>query len=308
VSGALLCRRASCTWSSLSFTTLRGVHTSPKIGQSILVGESMSVECAQGYQLAQEQVPDLPGFVLEGLEALGDVKVLAFKSFPPPPPGEAVSYGLTGAFSDITLDLPAGAWPADLMVGPSLAIFEMPAAARRAGALAGLGLNLGPDGTSLGLPATITTPVDSSLDLGNRQLRVHRYNPANDTAGASWTPMPYPDGYQVPPAPSVLKATTSSFSAYFSLAVDPGAPPPLAPGEPLVDETMSAGFNASSNSTTLDASDSILGLERNLFIALVAGVGSLLMCLAVVCCLDRRMRREGKGSICKAAGPPSIFG
>jgi len=224
VSGALLCRRASCTWSSLSFTTLRGVHTSPKIGQSILVGESMSVECAQGYQLAQEQVPDLPGFVLEGLEALGDVKVLAFKSFPPPPPGEAVSYGLTGAFSDITLDLPAGAWPADLMVGPSLAIFEMPAAARRAGALAGLGLNLGPDGTSLGLPATITTPVDSSLDLGNRQLRVHRYNPANDTAGASWTPMPYPDGYQVPPAPSVLKATTSSFSGvYLALAVPPSS-------------------------------------------------------------------------------------
>jgi len=256
LSVSTLCVPSMCTWAAQSFDSV-GVKSAPKDGDTVYIGQRMTVECEAGYQLAPRKGAEarrrsLLSFTNHSVRsdslrtaALGNVKVLAFMSFPPPPPGEAVSYGLTGAFSDITLDLPAGAWPADLLLGPSMAIFEMPPAARRAGALAGLGLNLGPDGTSLALPATITTPVDSDLDLGNRQLRVHRYNPANATAGASWTPMPYPEGYEVPSAPSVLKAGTSSFSGvYVALAV---------PSASLIVEPLHAALTHTTESTGAEA-------------------------------------------------------
>jgi hypothetical protein len=229
-----LCVPSVCTWAASSFG-ITGVKTAPIDGHTVYIGQKMTVECQSGYQLAPKTSVNtgrrsLLGDYRQGITptqnftSVGIVKVLAFMSFPPPPPGQAVSYGMVGAFSDITLDLPAGAWPADLLVGPSMAIFEMPAGARRASAVAGPGLSLGPDGTTLALPATITTPVNSDLDLGNRELRVHRYNPADDSAEASWTPMPFPEGYQVPPAPTVVKATTSSFSgAYMALAVPPAS-------------------------------------------------------------------------------------
>ena len=164
-----------------------------------------------------------------GLEALGKVQVLASMTFPAPRAGEAASFGLTGDFSDITLDLPAGAWPADLLVGPSIAIFEMPAGARRGATVAGLGVN--PDGIRFPIPVTITAPVHANFDLGNRVLRVHRYNPQTGKQSAdSWTPLPYPQGYTVPHDPRVVKATTtSSRGAFAVLAVPPQtlALPPL---------------------------------------------------------------------------------
>jgi hypothetical protein len=157
------------------------------------------------------------------LEALGKVQVLASMTFPAPRAGEAASFGLTGDFSDITLDLPAGAWPADLLVGPSIAIFEMPAGPRRGATVAGLGVNLGPDGIRFPIPVTITAPVLANFDLGNRVLRVHRYNPQTGKQSAdSWTPLPYPQGYTVPHDPRVIKATTtSSLGAFAVLAVPP---------------------------------------------------------------------------------------
>ena len=169
--------------------------------------------------------------IREGLEALGNVHVLASMTFPAPRAGEAASFGLTGDFSDISLDLPAGAWPADLLVGPSIAIFEMPAGARRGATVAGLGVNLGPDGIRFPIPVTIAAPVHANFDLGNRVLRVHRYNPQTDRrATASWTPLPYPQGYSVPHDPRVIKASVVSFRGAFAvLAVPPQtlALPPL---------------------------------------------------------------------------------
>ena len=219
-----------------------------------------------------------------GLEALGNVHVLASMTFPAPRAGEAASFGLTGDFSDISLDLPAGAWPADLLVGPSIAIFEMPAGARRGATVAGLGVNLGPDGIRFPIPVTITAPVHANFDLGNRVLRVHRYNPQTDKQSAdSWTALTYPQGYSVPHDPRVIKATTTSFSAYFVLAVDPGSPGGAVQGQVVM--------QASQTSTTPNhtnvlkdllpklGGDKILGLPQTTFIAIVVGGGCGVICL-----------------------------
>ena len=150
-----------------------------KYGDKVAI---LGYPCNQfGHQTNEDNADDAPPVVLEGLETLGSVKVIASMSFPPPPAGEATSYALAGAYSDISLDLPAGAWPSDLTVGPSIAIFEMPASDRR-GQVAGLGVNLGPDGTHFAVPVTISAPVDSNLDLGNKELRIHRFTPKTDNA------------------------------------------------------------------------------------------------------------------------------
>jgi len=147
-----------------------------------------------------------------------------------------IRYDLTGAWSgmtqtvtSITLHLPPDTWPAALSVGPSIAIFEMPAGAGEGAAMmadaavAGLGVTLGPGGTRLSKPVTISVPVHADFDLGNRVLRVHRYSPPTDQgAAASWTPVAYPEGYTVPNAPGVVEASVRSLrGAYAVLAVPP---------------------------------------------------------------------------------------
>ena len=305
-----LCRPAICKWSSDNLLNLRGVNATPRKGDSIQIGQSVLLECARGYELGTEEMEALtpPPVVLAGLEALGNVQVLASMSFPPPPAGEAASYGLTGAFSGITLDLPAGAWPAALSVGPSIAIFQMPAGARRGAAVAGLGVNLGPDGTRFSKPVTITAPVNADFDLGNRILRVHRYNPQTDRrAAASWTPLPYPEGYTVPTAPSVVKASTMSFSAYFALAVDPESDAEtvgVVQGELVIQDDGNETDKNTSNFITdllpLVVADKILGLTQNIFIAVVGGaVGVACMCSLLSYALYRRYKDS---CLCRCLG------
>jgi len=96
----------------------------------------------------------------------------------------------------------------------------MPSFVRRGAALASLGVNFGPDGTKFSVQVILT----AHFRIGIRELRVHRYNPkTNDTAEASWTQKPYPETYHPPPLPSIVKATTSSFSVYFVFAVNSAA-------------------------------------------------------------------------------------
>jgi hypothetical protein len=286
VTNSLLCQPAICKWSSSNLLDVRGVNATPWQGDSIQIGQSVILQCAQGYELGTKQMADLkdPPVVLAGLEALGKVQVLASMTFPAPRAGEAASFGLTGDFSDITLDLPAGAWPADLLVGPSIAIFEMPAGARRGATVAGLGVNLGPDGIRFPIPVTITAPVLANFDLGNRVLRVHRYNPQTGKQSAdSWTPLPYPQGYTVPHAPRVIKATTMSFSAYFVLAVNPGSPGGAVEGQ-LVLQVSQPGTTPNQTTILKDllpilAGDETLGLPQTTFIAIVVGGGCGVICL-----------------------------
>ena len=313
VKHSLVCRAAACTWAASNLLALRGVEYSPEVGERVGVGESMTLECSDGYELGKHKMPDRPPpvLVLAGLESLGPVKVYASATFPPPPAGQAVSYRLKGEFRGITLDLPAGAWPTDLAVGPSIAIFEMPASSRRGAAVAGLGVNLGPDGTVFSQPVTMSAPVNSDFDLGNRLLRIHRYNPATDAAAASWTPLDFPAGYVVPSPPTVINALTSSFSAYFVLALDPPSDNSDSDSDPLdalepgsfANETWNVTNSTTTNST---ASRTILGLEQNLFIAVVAGGGGgVLVCAAIAGWLIWRRRKGGAKGSCTSVGGKS---
>jgi len=103
------------------------VCNSTSIGKIIKIGLSMTIECAEGNELVREKMAYIVNrpIILHGLGALGNVRVLARMSFPAPPTRKAVSYRLTGAFKSITLDLPAGAWPSSLLVGPSIAISKV---------------------------------------------------------------------------------------------------------------------------------------------------------------------------------------
>ena len=300
VSHALLCVPTRCSWSGPPW-----LLESP--ANALDIGEAMIVKCPRGYELTNEDnADDAPPVVLEGLETLGSVKVIASMSFPPPPAGEATSYALAGAYSDISLDLPAGAWPSDLTVGPSIAIFEMPASDRR-GQLAGLGVNLGPDGTHFAVPVTISAPVDSNLDLGNKELRIHRFTPKSDNATATWTPLPYPQDYSVPSNPTAIKAITSSFSAYFALAVDPlshsgsdaagvlegsATTGPQSAAAPVILPASNVGGVVAD---TPESPVKILGVDRSVFIYVAAGAGGVfILCLGLVCYLWRRRRGKSQ--------------
>lgn len=252
----VMCRPKECTWHSDFFSVTAGLESIPADGKKIQFGETLEVQCASGYQLADKLPVTEPEFkTLTGLEALGTVKVLQTQSFPAPNRTEKAIYALSGEYSAVTLELPPGAWPENLQQGPSIAVFELPASRRRAGTVAGKAVSFGPDGTQFSSPVTISCPVDSNFDAGNRQLQVHRYNPSTGTTPVSWTKLPYPDGYEVPSgAVSAVKGTTMSFSAYAVLAVDPPSsmsstslptPPPTTP------EPSTSTSSTSSSSVTV---------------------------------------------------------
>jgi len=180
---------------------------------------------------------------IPGLEALGNVKILSEMSFPKPDTSKDVSYGLDGAFSNVKLELPAGAWPEDLSEGPSMTIFELPLVpeelatdGKKKKVVAGKCINFEPKGVKFSKPVTIALPLDlSTLDLTGMMLRPHRFNP-NDN---SWTEIALPEGYEVPSfancdkdstnftnatecrpdaPPLVIKGAIMSFSAYAALS------------------------------------------------------------------------------------------
>jgi len=228
----VMCKPRECSWNSSFFQRTSGVQSVPD-DQKIRFGQTIPLQCASGYQLASAlPVTEAKMEIVKGLEALGQVKVFQKLTFPVPSRTEPASFAMFGKYSAVTLDLPAGAWPAGMTEGPSITIFEIPSS-RRAGTVAGVGVNFGPDGTQFSSPVTIACPVNANFDLGNRLLKVYRYNPASGSNPPTWTPdggLPFPAGYTVPSGVvTFVKGTTMSFSAYAVRAVDPpGAttPPP----------------------------------------------------------------------------------
>ena len=264
----LRCVQPQCSWSTAGFLTKHGVKSAPDATARMLVGDKVTVECQNGFGLSMSEYEPPPiKFTLapiKGLEALGDVKVFAAKSFPPPDRTKDVSVSLDGEFAEVKLDLPAGAWPEGLTEGPSMTVFEMPPSndsATDKKKIAGKAINFGPEGIKFSKPVTLSLPLDlSGLDLGGLQLRPHRYNPED----GSWTMIPFPDGYEPPAiggvcnasnsssssssnasnasacsgaaAPSIIKGATMSFSAYAALGVPPEAPAGVIGGTGTIEE------------------------------------------------------------------------
>jgi len=120
------CVPRRCQWQDLGFVS-QGVKVAPAAMDTMLVGQTVRVQCHEGFELSMEPPPAAQIKKIAGLEALGNVKVLFEKSFPTPDTTKEVSYSLDGSFANVKLDLPPGAWPEGLGVGPSMSIFEFPA-------------------------------------------------------------------------------------------------------------------------------------------------------------------------------------
>ena len=66
------------------------------------------------------------------LASLGSLPVFARQSFNQPTAGTAAKMSLSGEFSDVSVDLPAGAWPASDPAGQlSIMVFELPSSFQR---------------------------------------------------------------------------------------------------------------------------------------------------------------------------------
>jgi len=103
---------------------------------------------------------------MTGLETLGFVPVFARETFPVPNRFVSTKLQLKGEFSGVSIELPAGAWPAHVTEGPSLTVFELPISWRRTGQdVAGKAVKFGPDGIEFDVPITISVPVDPNTDL-----------------------------------------------------------------------------------------------------------------------------------------------
>lgn len=191
---------------------------STSIGEIIKIGQSMTIECAEGNELVREKMAYIVNrlIILDGLGALGNVRVLARMSST----RKAVSYRLTEAFKSITLKTYRQARGPVVFGRAEHCHFRNAFFCQAWCSLASLGINFGPDGAQF----SVQVILNAHFCICIRELRVHRYNPkTNNTAKASWTQKPYPETNHPLPLPSIVKATTSSFSAYFVLAVDPAA-------------------------------------------------------------------------------------
>ena len=206
------CVPRRCKWQDLGFVS-KGVKAAPEAGDTMLVGQTVRVQCEDGFELSMEPPPAAQIKKIPGLEALGNVKVLFEKSFPKPDTTKEVSYSLDGNFATVKLDLPPGAWPEGLGVGPSMSIFEFPAQKENRTSsqkkVAGKCIFFGPSGIKFSKPVTIALPLDlSTLDMAGMMLRPHRYNPADNT----WTEIPLPEGYVLPSFPNCLENITNGTS------------------------------------------------------------------------------------------------
>ena len=228
----LRCVPKMCRWGDLGLGDFsRGVKAAPAASATMLVGQTVTVECEDGFELSMEAPPAEVVKKIPGLEALGNVKVLSEKSFPKPDTSKDVSYGLDGVFSNVKLELPAGAWPEDLGEGPSMTVFELPPMpeepatdGKKPKKVAGKCINFGPEGVKFSKPVAISLPLDlSTLDLTGMMLRPHRFNPDD----SSWTEIALPEGYEVPSFPNCLANSTNSTNA---TECRPDAPPPVIKG------------------------------------------------------------------------------
>ena len=185
----------------------------PHRGAHSAAGETRTLSCLPNFELAPESDPrasltsvrrHLPGTCLifpfscpvicpltwfersfTGIFAnLGLVSVFATRSFQKPQPGAAAKMTLSGDFSQVSFDLPPGAWPEVGLVptGPlEMTVFELPNSQRRhvvnAGALplslfgqqqvAGKAVYFGPEGIKVrkNNPVALSFPNDTLFPL-----------------------------------------------------------------------------------------------------------------------------------------------
>jgi hypothetical protein len=265
-----------CKWSDFDFDVnydkdfaKQGVKVVPGKNAVINIGQKVTLECAEGFELSDSKPV---ARVLEGLEEMGKVVVLSEMVFEVPDSSKPASFSLKGAMQNIKVDIPAGAWPAGLGVGPTVTVFKIPETKKIEGAkVGGPAIFFSPTGIIFSKPVEISLPIDLCAPLDpTRMLRPRKYNKLTDT----WMDVPMPEGYQVPnftpfseditndtngsngsngsnftkkkakcedlPSP-VIKGATMSFSAYAAFAVNvqtiqkltqTATPPPPPPPPP----------------------------------------------------------------------------
>jgi hypothetical protein len=253
----------------------------------------MSQKMRTGYML------DLRSDREEGLSLEGSpivVKVMGASSFPAPSPDVETSFEVAG-FPGYGLRIPAGAWPAGDSRPLKLSILDVSASPELAAALqsidgakfVGSGVYYEPHGIRFAKPVEIAIPYDPSIDVGNLELNINRYDPAN---GFEKIQMSSQRMSPVDVGLKLIYGETSSFSLYAPLATQAKPPPPDAPPA-----TTTAGIVVTS--TPQPSGDE---LPVVLIVgATLGGVAFLLLVAAIYC---KCCRGDSAGSKPTAAGAP----
>lgn len=239
---------------------------------------------------------------MTGLETLGFVPVFARETFSVPNRFVSTKLQLKGEFSGVSIELPAGAWPAHVTEGPSLTVFELPISWRRTGQdVAGKAVKFGPDGIEFDVPITISVPVDPNTDLAGYHLRVFKYHPSSGTTPESWTQKEMPDGYKVPDQPSIIKGVTKSFSVYVAVKVPDDASQEASAAAPAPN-TGDPKELVSSDTTVAGKKSSWFNTTRIVAIAMSASVLFCAAAVAAAVLCNKRMKKR-KQQISPASQP-----
>ena len=165
-------------------TVLEGTNSSPT---TTTIFSTSSVAGVEGAGWTTEPATAEQGLVvpqttavkiLEGLESLGAVEVLAEAAFSPPADRDS-SFSVSGpVFGSLVVTVPAGVWP----VGAgslTAAVFNLPpglpviAGAQLAG---GVAVNFGPEGFTFARPIGIEVPFNRSGQYDGLALGVYKYD------------------------------------------------------------------------------------------------------------------------------------
>ena len=199
--------------------------------QQYMLSDAVKVQCPAGHML-ELRSEKKAGFVIEGLD---EFSVIGATSFLAPSSDVESSFSVQG-FPEYSITFPAGAWPKAETRPLKLSIldvsksqkFEKERAALKDAKIMGSGIYFEPSGIVFSKPVEIAIPYDTSKDLGNYALNVHRYRPGTGLekiALSSQRQSPV-DIYA-----KKIYAETLSFSLYVPLATPPepvtpaGTPP-----------------------------------------------------------------------------------
>jgi hypothetical protein len=228
-----LCSKLACTdvlGGEYGFDFATVAPNTVDLRKKYTLSDAVKVQCPAGWML-ELRSEKTKSFVVEGL---GNIPVLGSSSFLAPSSDVESSFSVKD-FPEYGITFPAGAWPKGETRPLTLLIldlsksekFEQARAALGGAQLMGKGVYFEPSGIVFGKPVEIAIPYDTSKDLGNLELNVHRLRPGK---GLEKVPLSSQRQSPVDFYTKKIYAETLSFSLYSPLATPPEMAPPSAAG------------------------------------------------------------------------------
>jgi hypothetical protein len=225
------CSRLACTdvlGGEYAFDFATVAPNTVDLRKKYTLSDAVKVQCPVGWML-ELRSEKTKSFVVEGL---GNIPVLGSSSFLAPSSDVESSFSVKG-FPGYGITFPAGAWPKGETRPLTLLIldvsksekFEQARAALGGAQLMGKGVYFEPSGIVFDRPVEIAIPYDTSKDLGNLALNVHRLRPGK---GLEKVPLSSQRQSPVDVYAKKIYAETQSFSLYAPLATPPEKAPPIA--------------------------------------------------------------------------------